>query len=359
MLDNSFKKIADNTSSMLWVCNEKKEYVFFNTGWLDFRGTTMNEELIFDWESAIHPQDVVRLQKKFDENFEHRKPYKIEYRLKRHDGTHRWVIESGRPLYNESNQFMGFVGSCLDIHNIKELERRKDEFITAASHELKTPLTSLTIYLHLIQEYFKDNGPDNLKTISEGAIQQLNKINALVEQLLDLKKIQSGSLSYNWNHFSIHDITEDLILKSRTIYPDRNIVFKSNSNVTIWGDVERLSQAIENLLNNAIKFSEEDKEVTIELFDDNANVFLNITDYGIGIDKAYLGRVFDRFFRIPGLKEQTYPGLGMGLYLTKKIIEKHNGKITVESEKNNYTKFSVKIPISNQTTETYGQNLSS
>lgn len=348
MLDNAFKEIANEAPSMLWVSDQKKDFIFYNTAWLDFRGTSLDEEVARSFESIVHPQDLVRVQKKFQQSFDDRKPYKIEFRIKRHDGAYRWIIESGRPHYTREYKFTGFIGSCMEIHNIKELGKRKENFITAASHELKTPLTSLNVFLHLIDEHFKSNGPSGYEAYSGGAIVQLNKVTALVEQLLDLNKIQTGALDYEWSDFTMTNVVSAVVDKVRLMYPGRTIHWSNGEESLIRGDYERISQVIEILLSNAIKYSDDHTEVLADVSKTKTYVIITILDYGIGIDNEYQTKIFDRFFRIPGQKERTYPGMGMGLYLARKIVEKHNGKIGVESVKNQYTRFNVRLPLLNK-----------
>ncbi len=345
MIDQTFIRVADNAPLMLWVTDINKNYIYFNKNWLSFRGKTLEEELNFDCNESVYPQDVSRVQKKVAQSFDDKKPYKIEYRIKRHDNSYRWIIESGSPQFDEEKRFTGFVGTCMDIHNIKELEKRKTEFITAASHELNTPLTSLTVYLQLMEEYFLNNGPNNYKALSMGAMHQLKKITSLINQLLDMNKIHSGYFSYSWSEFPFHDVVSQVVEKFRMLYPERRIRYESGSDSYIHGDFERLTQVMENLLSNAVKYSAPDTEVIIDLKEKDSNLFLEVFDKGIGIDPAFHNKIFERFFRMPGPKAQTYPGMGMGLYLTRKIIEKHHGKIFVDSKKNEFTKFYFKLPL--------------
>lgn len=345
MIDETFIKVADNAPLMLWVTDKNNKFVYFNKNWLSFRGKSMEEEISFDWNTSVYPQDISRVKKKVSRSFEDRKPYKIEYRIKRYDNTFRWIIESGNPQFEEEVGFTGFIGTCMDIHNIKELEKRKTEFITAASHELNTPLTSLTVYLQLMEEYFIHNGPANFKALSLGAMQQLKKITSLINQLLDMNKIHSGYFSYNWSEFPFHDVVTQVVEKFRMLYPERCIKYEAGHDSYIYGDFERLTQVIENLLSNAVKYSAPDTEVVVELREKDSNIILEVSDNGIGIDPAFHNKIFERFFRMPGPKAQTYPGMGMGLYLTRKIIEKHHGKIYVESKRNEFTKFYFKLPL--------------
>lgn len=345
MLEDSFLRIANEAPVMMWVSDPEQNFIFFNSSWLNFRGQTLASEKAGNWVESIHCKDVCRVNSQFEKNFKNQKPYKLEYRLKRHDGSYRWILENGTPRFNNEEKFTGFIGSCVDIHEIKELEKRKEKFITAASHELRTPLTTLNVYLHLIDDYFRQEQLPDFGAYATGAIQQLNKVNNLIEQLLDLNKIQSGALCYKFKEIPFGVLAGTVIDKMNLLHPSRNIVFEGKSKAIISGDADKLSQAIENIVNNSLKFSEEGSDIGVKITEDKKHVFLEIKDFGIGIAKEYLPRIFEKFFRIPGAREETYPGLGMGLYLTQKIIKKHNGKINVESVENEYTKFLIQIPL--------------
>lgn len=343
-LEDSFLKLANDAPVMLWVTDPDQNFVFYNNSWLQFRGNSLMEEVQDSRMERVHVKDQERLIKKFQKGFESRKAYKIEYRLKHHDGCFRWILENGIPNYDSNNEFIGFIGSCVDIHEVKELDKRKNDFITAASHELKTPVTSLKVYLHLLDEYFALHHDEKYRAYVTGAIDQVNRINSLIEELLDLNKIQSGTLNYEFQEIDFDNLVREIITHARLLNPSREILLNGSSGAHIHGDKIRLTQAIENLLNNSLKYSEDLTEIIVDISKDNRHVTLNVKDFGIGIAKEFCSKIFDRFFRVPGPVEITYPGLGMGLYLAQKIISKHKGKISVESCENEYTKFSIKIP---------------
>lgn len=345
MVTAVFKKIADGAPTMIWSSDPQNRPQFYNKNWLAFRGAAMEDELHTDWRDVIFADDYISRTAKLNKSYELRKPYKAEYRLKSARGSYRWIVESGTPFFDDMNVFKGFIGSCIDINKTKEIEHQKDEFIVAASHELKTPLTSLSVYLHLIDEYFSKNNIGDYKSYVRGAILQLEKMDALITSLLDIDKITEGYLNYVWKNFHFQGLIEEVIDRARNLYPERDFQCSGVSSGYIRGDRRRLSDAIENLLNNAVKYSGCNSKIMVDVSEDDTHVQFGITDFGIGIDKEFHSNVFDRFFRIPGQLEQTYPGLGIGLYMTKQIIEKHNGNISVESEKDKYTRFTTRIPL--------------
>jgi signal transduction histidine kinase len=233
----------------------------------------------------------------------------------------------------------------VDINEIKELEKRKDQFITNASHELKTPLTSLQVYLHLISEYFNDKNDDKYAGYATNAVVQAKKITDLINQLLDLSRIQADLLNYQSSVFSITDLVDAVVEKIQLSTSSHKIEITGKTDGLIKGDEERLSHAIENLLTNAIKYSKGRDKIFVNLSQDTKNVYISVIDFGIGIDKDHLSQIFHRFYRVSGIKEETFPGMGIGLYLSKQIIERHGGKIWVESIKNKETKFNFQIPV--------------
>ncbi|MDQ2721012.1 MAG: ATP-binding protein [Bacteroidota bacterium] len=349
LLDEQFMAMANAAPVLLWVADTNKECFFFNKFWLHFTGRTLEEETGNGWANGVHPNDMNRCMKIYTESFDKREEFKMEYRLLRSDGEYRWLLDNGIPHYSKDNIFTGYIGSCVDIHELKEVELRKDQFITAASHELKTPITSLSVYLHLIFEFLKNKHEDQFAGYADSAINQVNKITGLINQLLDLSRIQSSSLNFDWSHFSFCELVNSVVNKVQSTTKSHRININGSCKSTINGDQERLSQAIENLLNNAIKYSKGHDKIIVALSEDTKHVKLNVIDFGIGIDKDHLQKVFDRFYRIPGQREETFPGFGIGLFISQQIIKKHSGKIWAESIPDKETKFVFQIPIIKET----------
>lgn len=345
MLKEAYKEVANLSPNLLWISNKESKFVFFNKAWLQFRGVSLEEELAYNRSGAIHSADQKKVQSKLETGHRKIEPYKVEYRLKNSTGEYRWFLETATPQFNEKKEFAGFMGTCTDIQSLKEFDTKRKEFLIAASHEFRTPLTSLNMYIHLIQEYFNKNEIGDYKVYADNAELQMNRIAKLVDRLLDISNIDRGNLIYVWVNFSMHDLVSGIVESTRTLYTGRSFEFSSSSASTVRGDLTHLTHAIENLLNNAVKYSDAKKKILIDLSEDKSFIYLRITDYGIGIDSKYVPKVFNRFFRTPRTAEQTYPGLGLGLYLTKRVIEKHHGKISVNSEKNVETTFTIKIPI--------------
>ncbi|MEO6838480.1 MAG: PAS domain-containing sensor histidine kinase [Ginsengibacter sp.] len=344
-VEEEFKLMANSAPMPLWVSGLDDKCSFFNKAWLKFTGRKLEQESRDGWAEGVHTADLKNCIKIYKAAFEKQKKFKMEYRLLRYDGQYRWVQDIGIPHFTKGKIFNGFIGTCVDIHELKEIEHRKNQFIIAASHELKTPLTTLNIYLELLSDYFKNPSQQNYNSYVSGAILQVNKINDLINQLLDLSRIQSGSLDFTSSIFSFNDLVRKVVNKIQAITPTHKILVKGKTFGVIKADAERISQALENLLMNASKYSKNSDTIIVEISEDSKYVRVAVTDFGIGIEKEHLAKVFERFYRIPGKKEETFPGMGIGLYLSQRIIKKHGGKIAVTSVANKETKFTIQIPL--------------
>ncbi|MCO6498480.1 MAG: PAS domain-containing sensor histidine kinase [Chitinophagaceae bacterium] len=346
MNESTLFKIVEDTPVPIWLSDNKKHFVYFNKAWLKFRGRSLSKEIEEARETGIFSDDLPNVRRRFETGYKTKKPYRIEYRLRCKNGTYKWMLETANPRFDEDNKFLGFIGTCSDIHEWKELDRQKSDFITAVSHELLTPITSLKMYLHLLDQYFDKKKNIKYGIYAQGALNQLDRLSEVVNDLLDANKIREGKLEYRFTKFPLKDLINVVISKMHLLYPGRKIEFNCGKcGGMVYGDAERLSQALENLLANALKYSEEEDKVEIELWEDGENLYVDVTDYGIGISEDYHSQVFKKFFRVPGERQETFPGLGMGLYIAQSIVKKHNGKIKVESKENEYSKFSVKIPL--------------
>ncbi len=218
----------------------------------------------------------------------------------------------------------------------------RDLFLSIASHELKTPLTSIYIYVQLLRKRFSDVKVPETKWINNLA-QETDRLTKLVNELLHIDQVKTGSLRYFKRKCSLEDIIQKAISDSQLIYPDHLFILENkirNGNSNVLGDFDKLLQVVINLLNNAAKFSTPKSTINITLSTRDPYVILKIKDTGKGIPKKELGRVFDIFYK----GEKSYKeGMGLGLFLVKKIVEKHQGEVSIRSELNKGSTVDVKL----------------
>ncbi len=232
-----------------------------------------------------------------------------------------------------------------ELKELKEVEKRKDEFFSAASHELKTPVTTLKVYLHIIEEHFKKIGDKQHYKFAAKATNQVEKLSKLIFDLLDMSKIQSGEFEYDDSIFDYCDLVKKIAASFQRENASHKIEITGNCTAKIKGDKERLTTAVVNLLSNAVKYSPNQNKILLQLSEENNFIKTAVTDFGIGISQDHLTKIFERFYRVNDNHQQTYPGLGIGLYITSEIIRRHGGNIYVTSEEGTETNFTFTLPI--------------
>ena len=229
-----------------------------------------------------------------------------------------------------------------DINDQKESERKKDEFISIASHELKTPLTTLKAFFQLAGREM----PPQLKSHSfiSNASRQLTRMERLIADLLDVSKINAGKMAYNLEEFDFDKALKDTIDNVQQISPGHKLVLERSAPVMIRADRHRIEQVIVNLLSNAIKYSPEADKVLINSVLHGNKLRVAIKDFGIGISKKHIDGLFNRYYRIDG-SQNRFQGLGLGLFISSEIVKGHGGSVYVKSEPGNGSEFIFELPV--------------
>jgi len=226
------------------------------------------------------------------------------------------------------------------FEEVKKLSRRKDEFIALASHELKTPLTSMSGFLQVLQ---KNASEGNHRKFADKAVKQLNKMNLLVNDLFDISKVQSGKLQFNFEPLDAGELIREICETFEQTVPGHRYILNLERDLVIDGDKMRLEQVITNLIGNAVKYAPQSPQIDIAAESSQKEIIISVTDHGEGIPSAEQAHIFTQFYR---LREQDrhISGLGLGLYITKEIIERHGGRIWVESQEGKGAAFKFSIP---------------
>ena len=251
------------------------------------------------------------------------------------------------PELDENGAVKKWVGTSTDIDDMKKQEKLKNDFIKMANHELKTPVTTIKGYVQLLKK-MRAKSEDKFLVNSLNTIEnQVNKLNSLIGDLLDISRMESGKLPLNMKDFSLVELVTETIedIKASDDSHHINFELKHSSDIEVHADKERLTQVLNNLLTNAIKYSPAASNVDVELFTDGKCAIVSVRDYGIGIDSEELTKIFERFYRVSGDDEETFPGFGIGLFIVKDILDRHQGKIWVESEKDQGSKFYFSLPL--------------
>jgi signal transduction histidine kinase/PAS domain-containing protein len=228
---------------------------------------------------------------------------------------------------------------------VEDLSRLKDEFLSIASHELRTPVTSIKGYTQLAKMLIKEGDLATSEEYLDIALDQIDRMSRLILELLDVSRIETGRLEIRrepiaWPHF-----VRDVVHRHHTAVSDRRFhVSVPQNGKVVAGDRDRLEQVLGNLLENAVKYSPEGSDITVTVDDKGDSLLTAVCDRGIGIPADELNQVFERFHRGRHVSSTNYGGLGLGLYITKQIIERHGGSIWVESKEGQGTTFFFSLP---------------
>lgn len=237
-----------------------------------------------------------------------------------------------------------------DITKRIKMELQKDDFFNIASHELKTPMTSIKAFIQLIQKTCKGRCNPQMGHYLERVGVQIDKLTHLINDLLDISKIQSGKLILSKEKIKIDNLIEEVIEDIQmTTTSKHKIYFKTQSNALIFGDHYRLSQVLANLLINAIKYSPEAHTINVRAENKNGIIIISVKDYGLGIAKDKQKQLFQRFYQVQPTQDflEKFSSLGLGLFISEKIVQDHGGNIWLKSKKGKGSTFYFSLPMKN------------
>lgn len=229
----------------------------------------------------------------------------------------------------------------------RELQKavsHRDNFISIASHELKTPVTSLKVYAQLLLKQFSQNGDTKTVDYLTKVNRQIDKLTSLIQDLLNVSRIQKNQLTFRMENCDINEIVKEIVENTQQITDHHKITIEGKIKKKILCDKERISQVVINLLTNAIKYSPLSDKIIVRLTETKNEAIISVIDFGIGISKEYQRKVFDRFYRISDTSGETYPGLGIGLYISQAIVKRHGGEFKIFSEKGKGSTFQFNLP---------------
>src|SRR5690606_18259945 len=280
----------------------------------------------------VHPEEQEETGKRWAASVRTKKPFFFEHRFRDNNNEYRWFMSKAFPEMDDAGNVTKWVGTSTDIDDMKRQEQQKDDFIKMASHELKTPVTTIKGYVQLLKRTRKDSDDKFLVNSLNSSDSQVINLNVLIGVLLDISRMENGYLLLNKHRFSLVELVTESIedIKASEQSHEINFEMKHFADIEVFADKERLKQVLTNLLTNAIKYSPKANSVNVELWVEDGQGIVSVEDFGIGMEASELGKIFERFYRVSGDDEKTFPGFGIGLYIVKDIIQRLDGKIWVE-----------------------------
>lgn len=258
----------------------------------------------------------------------------------------KWVLIKATPIFDEKKKVQFVVNVFHDVTASKLAEKHKDEFLAIASHEIKTPITSIKAFVQILEEKLKNYPDKSVVNHINSVGTQLERMTRLVNELLDLSKMGRGILPIEPTRFRVIHFIQELVGSLQPSLNGHQLVIKSKTGdrFVVW-DRERISQVLVNLITNAVKYSPNASKVLLSITEGKSKIKVSIKDYGIGIPKEYQNKIFQRFFRAVQDEGETYAGLGLGLYITAQIVRQHQGQIWVKSTPGKGSVFFVELPV--------------
>lgn len=284
------------------------------------------------------PMIISRLEK--GERIDH---YETVRRKK--DGTLIDVSLTISPIRNKAGEVIGVSKIARDITEQKRDEQRKNDFIGMASHELKTPLTSLTALIQVLQQKVKANGDHFMVSVLERANSQTKKMATLINGFLNVSRLESGKLLIEQHPFELNALISEVVDEMRLSVSTHTLIFQPVGEIHVDADRDKIGSVLSNLLSNAVKYSPRGKIVTVQCTPGPELATVSVRDEGMGINKQDLERLFDRYYRVQSEHTRHISGFGVGLYLSAEIIQRHGGHIWAESEKDKGSTFYFTLPL--------------
>ncbi len=264
--------------------------------------------------------------------------------FERPDGREVFLRVNSAPIHNRKGDIIAAASIISDITETKEGEKRKDDFINMASHELKTPITSLRLYIDILLKQLDKKDEKTFK-IGKSIAYQADRIQELVSDLLDVSRLQTGKMSFAREEFRLDKLIEQTIDELQGITRDQKIIFSKKGVIKIGADKFRIYQVITNLITNAIKYSPAKTIITVAVEKQKDMALISVNDEGRGIAKDQQKKIFERLYQVSSDSSQQSSGLGMGLYISREIIRRHKGAIWVESEQGKGSTFYFTLPL--------------
>jgi PAS domain S-box-containing protein len=344
--EGRFHTLADNISQLVWIADTNGEGVWYNQRWLDYTGLTPGETKEWDWTKINHPDHVDRVVKGFQRALEYGEPWEDTFLLRSKTGEYRWFLVHTIPIRDTVGNIIHWFATNTDITERQHLlakeqrlrevaeaqARARDDFLSMVSHELRTPLGAILNYVQLMsaKTYDEKTVAHFCEVIERNALAQQQ----LIEDLLDTGRIISGKLRLDLSQADLRLLLEETIETVRPAAEGKGVNLTLQFNEMpqkLLCDATRLQQVVWNLLQNAIKFTPEGGQLTLQAERVGQTVRLIVSDTGCGIEPDFLPAIFDRFSQSDMSNTRQHGGLGLGLSLAKQLVEMHGGTIEAAS----------------------------
>ncbi len=345
--EERLRLIIQNAFDIITIFSEKGDVIYESESIEEILGYKPAERIaknIFI-DAIVHPEDRKKKENMFKSALEHPgKDIKSEFRLLHKDGTYRDMEAVCINLLNNS-KIKGILANYRDVTERKALEKQKDQFIGIASHELKTPVTSIKGYVQVLEQVFEEDGNKGALSMLKKMEGQVDRLANLIKDLLDVTQIGEGILKLKKSDFDLNELINEVVTEIQPIALKHIIVTELQPLQQVNGDKEKLRQVLINILSNAVKYSPGGRRVEIRSKMEDKSAIVSVKDFGIGMTDETQKKIFNRFFRDVDPAMSTFPGLGLGLYIASEIVRVHDGNLWVKSKLHEGSEFFLSLPL--------------
>jgi PAS domain S-box-containing protein len=359
-----FQVMADTAPVLIWMTGTDALCNYFNKPWLEFTGRTMEQEVGLGWIQGVHPDDVQGCFDGFLPAFHDRKPFRMEYRLRRTDGEYRWVTESGIPRYTGAGEFAGYIGSNIDITDLKRAQEERErlrqaeadlahinrltmmgELTASLAHEIKQPIAAAVMNAKTCVRWLRRDGPDVEEACDAASrmVSDVMRAADIVDRVRSLYRRDSSKRELVY----VNEIIREMVALLHDAAHRHSILIRTRLDAqlpVITADRVQLQQVLMNLMLNGIEAMKDTSgELTVTSKTEDGQLLISVSDSGIGIAPDQADRIFEAFFT-------TKPqGTGMGLSISRKIIESHGGRLWATANPGRGATFCFTLPTTVET----------
>lgn len=379
--EERFRAMADNISQLAWMADAGGWIFWYNRRWFDFTGTTLEQMRGWGWQAVHHPDYVEPVTERFKQSVAAGTEWEDTFPLRSKTGEYCWFLSRAQPIRDAQGNITRWFGTNTDVTESKQIElererilhretaareqaeaanRAKDEFLSVLSHELRTPLNAMFGWTRMLKTGMLDE--ERAAQAIEVIERNVRLQNNLIEDLLDVSRIISGKMRIEKVALDFVSLVKKAIETARPVAENKNVRLEfdtAEATQNIGGDASRLQQIVNNLINNAVKFTPEGGTVSLRLSQKNGSARLEVKDTGIGIDRARLPHIFDRFYQADSTTKRAHSGLGLGLTIVRHLTELHGGSVGATSEgAGRGSTFTIEIPLLKKPENSFSEKVS-
>ena len=354
--ETEYRLLVEYSPVMIWRAGVDAKCDYFNDTWLQFTGRTLDQEMGDGWAEGVHADDLDRCVQHYLEHFKRRAAFEMEYRIKRHDGVYRWILDRGVPFYDDAGRFAGYIGSCVDVEDRRRAQQEREKrdaqrlalahdfekrILAIVSHDIRNPLNVIQLAARHLEQVATE--VNVVKRDTERVLRSATRIQNIVGDLLDVSREREGQgISVTRAEADVSAICRQVLDELEATAKDHEFHFDCSADSTGLWDANRIIQAIANLATNAVQHGARGCPISVRVTGDPDQVIVAVHNDG-AIPSELLPTLFDPF-RSGGRTTGRGDGLGLGLFIVEAIARAHDGTIEVDSDPARGTTFRLVLP---------------